>query len=212
VTEVTADSEGVIKYRLSFSPDPALPRRQLAELIAWQRILHALGLVGRDPARYGGLAYGNLSRRLADGGFAVSASQTGDRDEPGPDDYCRVSAWDSAHNHIVASGPARPSSESLTHAALYDADPAVGGVLHGHSPVIWQRREALDLAVTDPAVPYGTPAMAAEVTRLYHDQGFGGQGVLAMGGHQDGVLAFGATPDEAGWEMLLLLRRALSLA
>ena len=209
---MTGETEGGIKYRLTFTTGPALPRAQLAELIAWQQILHSLGLVGRDPARYGGLAYGNLSRRLPEGGFAISASQTGDLAGPTPEDYARVSAWDCAHNRIVASGPARPSSESLTHAALYDADPAIGCVLHVHSPAIWQSREQLGLASTVADVTYGTPAMAAEVTRLYREQALAGHGVLAMGGHADGVLSFGQDPDAAGRELILLLRRALCLA
>jgi len=205
------DDEGVIKYRLEFTPAPPLPAAKLTELIAWQRIARQLGLLGRDPARYGGLAYGNLSLRLADDGFVISATQSADVPDPGPEHYAQVSDWDCAGNRIVAQGPARPSSESLTHAALYDADPAIGCIIHGHAPTIWQRRDALGLASTAADVAYGTPAMATEVARLYRESGLAGHGTLAMGGHQDGVLAFGRDPDEAGWEMVLLLRRALSL-
>lgn len=203
-------AEGVIKYRLDFTPGSALPAAQLAELIAWQRILHRLGLVGRDPARYGGLAYGNLSRRLPEGGFAISASQTGDREQPTPEDYAHVIGWDCTQNRVVASGPAKPSSESLTHAALYDADPAIGCVLHLHAPDIWQQRVQLGLPGTASEVPYGTPEMAAEVGRLYREQGFAGHGALAMGGHLDGILAFGEDPDQAGSALMILLRRALT--
>jgi hypothetical protein len=204
--------EGVIKYRLDFTPAAPLSAALLTELIAWQRIARQLGLLGRDPARYGGLAYGNLSLRLADGGFAISATQSADVTNPEPEHYARVGAWDCAGNHVVAQGPARPSSESLTHAALYDADPAIGCIIHGHAPAIWQRRDALGMASTAPDVAYGTPAMATEVARLYRASGMAGHGTLAMGGHEDGVLAFGRDPDQAGWEMVLLLRRALSLS
>jgi len=203
--------EGVIKYRLDFTPGPALPTVQLTELIAWQHIARQLGLLGRDPTRYGGLAYGNLSLRLPNGGFAISATQSADVENPGPEHYAQVSDWDCAGNRITAIGPAPPSSESLTHAALYDADPAIGCIIHGHAPTIWQRRVALHLTSTAPDVAYGTPAMATEVARLYRESDLAGHGTLAMGGHQDGVLAFGRDPDEAGLEMLLLLRRALSL-
>jgi hypothetical protein len=203
--------EGVIKYQLAFTPGPALAAPLLAELIAWQRILHALGLLGRDPERYGGLAYGNLSIRLPDGGFAISASQTADRATPGVTDYALVTAWNSGTNRLTATGPARPSSESLTHAALYDADPAIGCVMHVHSPVIWRRRKALGLASTAPDIAYGTPEMAKAMVRLYRHGGFNGHGVLAMGGHQDGVVSFGGSPDEAGAQMLLMLRQALTV-
>lgn len=205
---MTVEAEGVVKYRLDFTPGPALPADCLAPLIAWQRTLHRLGLVGRDPARYGGLAYGNLSLRLADGGFAISATQTADVDRPTPDHYARVTAWDCAGNHIVATGPAPPSSESLTHAALYDADPAIGCVQHVHAPAIWANHARLGLAGTAADVAYGTPAMAAEVARLYRAQGFSGQGVLVMGGHTDGVLAFGPDADAAGQALMRVLERA----
>jgi hypothetical protein len=203
--------EGVIKYQLQFTPGPLPDGLPLAELIAWQRIMHDLGLLGRDPARYGGLAYGNLSLRIAGNGFVISASQTADQPRPTAQDFCLVTAWDCTGNRLVAQGPARPSSESLTHAALYDADPAIGCIIHGHSPEIWQGREPLGLATTTPEVAYGTPAMAREMARLYREQGFRGQGALAMGGHRDGVVGFGADPDAAGWALVQLLRRVRSL-
>lgn len=203
--------EGVIKYQLDFTVGQALEPSSLAELIAWQRMLQRLGLLGRDPNRYGGLAYGNLSQRVPGRGFVVSASQTGDRPLPDPDGYCLVTDWDCAANRIRARGPAKPSSESLTHAALYDADPDIGCIIHGHSPHIWQHRETLDLASTAERVAYGTPEMAIEMGRLYRERGFRGCGALAMGGHRDGVIGFGGTPDEAGWELVRLLRRAWCL-
>ncbi|HSJ49487.1 MAG TPA: class II aldolase/adducin family protein [Gammaproteobacteria bacterium] len=203
--------EGVIKFQLQFTPGSLPDGLPLAELIAWQRIMQKLGLLGRDPDRYGGLAYGNLSLRLENNGFVISASQCADRPRPTAKDYCLVTAWDCARNRLVAQGPAHPSSESLTHAALYDAEPTIGCIIHGHSPEIWQRREALRLASTRPEVAYGTPAMASEMVRLYREHGFRGRGTLAMGGHQDGIVSFGRTCDEAGWEMVRALRKALSL-
>lgn len=206
------EAEGVIKYRLEFTPGPPQGIDVLSELIGWQQILHTLGLLGRDSTRYGGLAYGNVSRRLPDGGFVISASQTGDLARPTPADYAVVRHWDCAGNHVSASGPAKPSSESLTHAALYDADPAIACVLHVHVPLVWQRRDRLGVASTAADVAYGTPAMAAEVTRLYRECGFAAQGILAMAGHTDGIVSFGPDPDQAGLPLIRLLRRALSAA
>jgi hypothetical protein len=202
--------EGVIKYQLHYTPGPLPDGLPLAELIAWQRIMRDLGLLGRDSARYGGLAYGNLSVRVVGSGFVISASQTADQARPTAQDYCLVTAWDCTGNRLVARGPARPSSESLTHAALYDADPAIGCIIHGHSPEIWQGRESLGLVSTRAEVAYGTPAMASEMARLYREHGFRGQGALAMGGHRDGIVGFGPGPDAAGWALVQLLRRARS--
>lgn len=204
------EREGVIKYRLEFTPGPPPGNDDLGELIAWHQILQRLGLVGRDPARYDGLAYGNLSRRLGGDGFVISASQTADRSIPTPQDYAVVSGWRCEENLVVASGPARPSSESLTHAALYDVDPAIGCVLHVHSPVIWERRDELGVPSTSDEVAYGTPAMARETEDIYLERHLAARGSLAMGGHRDGIVSFGHDVDEAGTEILLLLRRALT--
>jgi hypothetical protein len=40
--------------------------------------------------------------------------------------------------------------------------------------------------------------MAREVERLFIDADYLDTGVFAMGGHEDGVIAFGRTADEAG--------------
>jgi hypothetical protein len=207
---MAAADEGVVKYRLDYRPGPPLPAARLAALVAWQRILRDLGLVGRDPARYGGLAYGNLSVRLPEGGFAISASQTADRVAPGPSDYCRVIHWDCDANHLVAEGPARPSSESLTHAALYDSDPAIGCVLHCHAPAIWRQQVRLGLASTAADIAYGTPAMATEVARIHRRHDRDACGIMVMGGHQDGILSFGTHLDQAGCLLVTTLRKALS--
>jgi hypothetical protein len=51
--------------------------------------------------------------------------------------------------------------------------------------------------------------MALEVQRLYRESTLSGTGILAMGGHQDGVLAFGGTAGEAGETLVRYLARAL---
>jgi ribulose-5-phosphate 4-epimerase/fuculose-1-phosphate aldolase len=204
-----AQEEGIVKYQLDFTPGPALPETELAPLISWQRILLSLELTGRDPARYGGHAYGNLSLRT-EAGFIVSGTQRSDR-VPAPEHYCLVTGWDLAGNRVTARGPVEPSSECLTHAALYEADPAIGAIVHAHSPEIWKNHQELAMPMTDSEVAYGTPEMAAEVTRVYRDNELPGCGAIAMGGHLDGVLAFGQTLDQAGGAMVTLLARARQL-
>lgn len=206
------DTEGVIKYQLVFQPGPRLPSHGVQDLCRWQKQLQQHGLLGRDPTRYGGLAFGNLSRRLAAGGFIITASQQADCANPGPDHYAHVTNWHCAENRLVATGPAKPSSESLTHAALYDVDPRIGVIFHAHSPLLWQRRDQLGLASTANNIAYGTPAMATEVARLYQAHAFDGHGALTMGGHEDGILSFGRTVDEAGQMLLTLLKHAESLS
>lgn len=203
--------EGVIRFRADHRREvPPVGLAPLAEeLGGWQRVLRRLGVVGRDPDRYGGYAFGNLSACLAGGAapggrsFLVTGSQTmhpGDEDEAGAlDRWAVVERWDAAANRVESRGLVEPSSESLTHGALYDLDLplSVGAVFHAHAPDLWNRARDLGLPITDPAAECGTPELAREIARLGAAGALAG-GLLAMGGHEDGILAFGATPEEAG--------------
>jgi ribulose-5-phosphate 4-epimerase/fuculose-1-phosphate aldolase len=204
-----AKQEGVIKFDLDYTPGPALPAAALAELNAWRDHLFARQLIGQDPARYGGFGYGNLSCRLAPldalpnlRRFAISGTQTGHLAALGPEHYALVLACEPEHNRIVATGPIRPSSESLTHGAVYALDAALRCVLHVHSPELWQHAARLELPITDAAVPYGSPEMAAEVRRLFAETEVAARRVFAMGGHEDGIVAFGPTLQTAGDALL----------
>lgn len=211
------EREGVIKFDLQYRRSPPLARAALAELDAWRTILHRLGLIGRDPARYGGAGYGNVSMRLppfdAPAGarrFAISGTQTGELAALGPEHYAIVAAWVAGENRVVAEGPVPPSSESLTHGMLYDLDAAVRFVFHVHAPGIWRAAGALALPATDPAAAYGTPAMAEAVRELHARGALALPGLFVMGGHEDGVVAFAERADEAGALLVRTVARALA--
>jgi len=210
--------EGVIKYQLEFTPAPALPAAELVVINHWRALLYQHKLIGQDPARYGGYGYGNLSMRLApydappaSRRFVISGSQTGDLAQLAPEHYTIVSECYPAENRLVAHGPIRPSSESLTHAALYALDPAIRVVLHVHSPELWRAAAALAIPITDETVPYGTPAMAAEVARLYETTDLAQRRIFSMGGHEDGIFTFGETAEEAGDLLMAALAAAQSI-
>lgn len=203
-----SESEGVVKYRLDHRPGPLPPGTATDDLSRWFGRCRELGLIGRDPACYDGLAYGNISRRMATG-FLVSGTQTGGFDHLGPDDLALVTTYDLEANSLQSRGPARPSSEALTHAVIYRALAAVNAVIHVHAPAIWHQAAPLGLPGTPPDATYGTPAMARAVARLLAaDRAI--PGLVVMRGHEDGVLAYGADLDSAG--TLLLETRARALA
>jgi hypothetical protein len=54
--------------------------------------------------------------------------------------------------------------------------------------------------------------MALEVQRLYRESALPSLGILVMGGHEDGVVTFGASAEEAGGILVRQLARALVLA
>jgi ribulose-5-phosphate 4-epimerase/fuculose-1-phosphate aldolase len=206
-------NEGVIKFDLQFTAAAPGPGPGLDELTAWRRILRQLGLIGQDPARYGGCGFGNISRRLPPyeapanhRAFVISGSQTGHLEELSSAGFATVREYDAERNRVAATGPVKPSSESLTHGAVYNAGTDIRVIFHVHSPAIWRCAARLELPVTGIQFAYGTPAMAREIGRLIEAAGLMEAGVVAMGGHEDGVIAFGHTADQAG----SVLMRALA--
>jgi hypothetical protein len=68
----------------------------------------------------------------------------------------------------------------------------------------------LGLPRTAAEAGYGTPAMAEEVTRLWRERARRRTGVLVMGGHEDGVIAFGGNTEQAGLALLREYARSLA--
>ena len=195
------EREGVIKYRLDYTPSESCSQIVLDMIQQWRLTLFQLGLIGQDPDRYGGLGYGNISIRYGNG-FIISGTQTGERSQLTPEHYAIVEHCDPASNHIVASGPVKPSSEALTHGAVYALDDAIQAVIHIHSPEIWQKRHQLFLPETPAEVPYGTAEMAQAVERLWQEGAFKLSPVFAMAGHEDGIMSFGPDMTAAGMPLL----------
>ena len=188
-------SEGVIQYTLDFTRGALPADCDPTPLLDWFSRCRARNLIGQDPALYDGYAYGNISLR-APRGFIISGTQTGGKSTLQASDLAWVLDFDSATNQLRATGPARPSSEAMTHGEIYRALPEIAAVIHVHSPQLWQAAGALGLATTDPTVGYGTPAMADAVRQLLITRPSGG--VIAMGGHEDGIIAYGTDMDAAG--------------
>ena len=208
--------EGVIKFDLQYTESEAVAGVAIAELNTWRRVLWQLDLIGQHSGRYGGYGYGNVSQRMgrpdAPAGrrrFLISGTQTGMLKDLDASHYSIVNSYDAEHNRVVAEGPVRPSSESLTYGVVYDLDAAIQVVLHVHSPDIWQQAAALEIPVTDPAAEYGTPAMAAEVQRLFLASATGHSGIFSMGGHLDGIVSYGVSAGDAGSVLLQSLAAAL---
>ncbi|RME70408.1 MAG: class II aldolase/adducin family protein [Chloroflexi bacterium] len=213
-----SQQEGVVKFQLEFKPAPPLPFDTLAELDAWRRIMVLLELIGQSPDRYGGYGYGNISQRIppfdlppAQPRFVITGTQTGGLPHLSAGHYVTVLECYPEENRVVAEGPIRPSAESLTHWMVYTQDPQARWVMHAHSPHIWRHAAALNLPVTRPDVPYGTPEMAAEVGRLFAETDVQARGIFSMGGHEDGIIAFGPTAAAAGMVLVTTLAQAMAL-
>jgi ribulose-5-phosphate 4-epimerase/fuculose-1-phosphate aldolase len=214
--EPAPGSEGVIKFQMRYTPGPPLPAEALRELNAWRKILVMLEVVGATPTRYDGYGFGNISCRLEPWKakptcrrFAITGTQTGEIADLTPEHYVVVDECYPAQNLTVASGPVRPSSESMTHGAVYALNSRIRWVMHGHSPHIWHAAQRLAIPVTRADVPYGTPEMSGEVARLWRESDMRRRRIFSMGGHEDGIVTFGRTASEAGQVLLDALAASL---
>lgn len=203
--------EGVIKFHVEHETNVCCSESDILELTKWRKGLRIAGLVGQDLARYGGLGFGNLSKRMGDGTFLITASQTGHLESLAPEGYVRIMDFDPGQNLVWSKGIQHPSSETMTHLAAYGANRRIHFVYHVHCPEIWNAKEELDLPITDPAIECGTVEMFYEVLWLLRDGRKYQKGILAMGGHTDGLLAWGETADEPGFNLLSFLSRATGL-
>lgn len=213
-----SEKEGVIKYDFEYTESPPLEFIELNELNAWRNILYLLNLIGQDPDRYDGYGYGNLSRRLNakeknaySGEFVISGTQTGYLPELKNHHYVVITQCDPDQNKIKATGPIKPSSETLTHGAIYQARVDIKFVFHVHSPEIWKNARHLNIPETVESVEYGTPDMANEIKRLMSDTADTEDHIFCMKGHKDGVITFGKTAEEAGCTLVSYYSRALQV-
>lgn len=197
--------EGVIKYDLVFCEVELCFEHDFSSLSRWHHRFKQAGILGQDAERYDGLGFGNISERIDDSSFLISGTQTGYLAELAPSDYALVTNADVSINRIEARGQVKPSSEALTHAAVYALNTEVRYVFHVHSADIWNRRSALCLPQTGAEIPYGTPEMADEMKRLNRQGLFQDRQVFAMAGHEDGIIGFGSLADDVGKAIMGLL-------
>ncbi len=185
---------GSVKFKCEQVPIEISRFAGFAEVNRYRRELLALGVIGVDAS---GVGFGNLSiRNGATAQFYITGSATGRIPELLPADYARVVAYDFARNWLQCEGSTIASSESLTHAAVYESDPTARAVIHCHDIKLWAA--LLDKAPTTPKrVEYGTPEMAYAVRRLFEDTDVEKRKVFVMAAHDGGLVTFGRNLKDA---------------
>lgn len=184
--------EGYVKYHSQWIEAEPIKAEVVTELCYWRDRLFKAGLIGMDSA---GVGFGNISIRC-DEGFIISGTQTGGITTITPEHFTTVTEVDISANSLICRGPIQASSEAMTHAAIYRCNTAVQAVIHVHDNHRW--KQLLNVApTTDASVPYGTPEMAWEIERLFHEQPLGSSSIVVMAGHADGIIAFGKNLQEA---------------
>jgi L-ribulose-5-phosphate 4-epimerase len=166
----------------------------LAELNVYRRKLLDLRLIGVDP---NGIGFGNLSvRDGATDNFYITGSATGGIHELTVADCAKVVECDFERNRIRYEGSALPSSESLTHAAIYESDETAGAVMHCHDSRLWAA-VLNEAPTTSKAADYGSDEMANEIMQLFTRTDVESRKIVVMAGHEAGILTFGKDLEEA---------------
>lgn len=195
------NDEGVIKYRQkNFIQIDKLLTIEYHKLEIWREKLFKLGLIGEYPTSKVG--YGNLSlaqdyskfHQSQERQFVVTGTQTGALAQLTGKHYTRVLDYDLENFEIHIMGPIPASSEALTHAAFYRVNSKIQAVFHIHHPLIW--RELLkDEETRIPPVEYGTSQMAMMAAEHAIKKS---EGIFAMSGHEEGVIAYAENMERAG--------------
>jgi len=197
--------DGVIKYHVEHTFEPATTFDDYSSLEALRTRLFALGLIGETSD---GIGYGNLSHRVkATSSFFITATQTGKLSQLTSLQYSLIENYSFETFTVFSKGEHKPSSEALSHAMIYAIHPDITTVVHVHSAGLWQFMKSRgDLATT---AEYGTTQMTEEIASLYQTRDPFTHNSFVMLGHEDGIIAFGKSIEEAEQSLYRIVREYL---
>lgn len=210
---MTIIDDGVIKFSFSeFIKTEKLPENEYINLEVQRKKLFALNLIGEYlPEKIG---FGNISikkdylnfKKTDFPQFLISGTQTGGDANLDGGGYTRVIDCDLEKQSVACHGPIKASSESLTHGAIYLACPKVTAIVHVHHTELWNKMLTKDYDRTSADTPYGTTEMANEVLKIAEGKK---SGTLIMEGHQDGIIFFSDTIEDATSMAIETLKKEL---
>ena len=194
--------DGYIKFTCHLiSEKIVIPSSLFDPLNFWREEMWQKSFIGAYPD---GIGFGNISIRVPQSDqFYISGTATGTLPELAQIHYPLVERFDLDENILWCRGLVKASSESMSHGAIYSVDSEIGAVVHIHNRQLWDKY--LDvLPTTAKEVEYGTPEMAYEIIRLMGLPETQNKKVFVMGGHAEGIVAFGKTVEEAARIILAL--------
>lgn len=195
--------DGVIKYKIDWTDTDCITESEIKTINFYRQLLWQKKLIGEDE---NGIGYGNISFRDPKNAahFIVSGTQTGKHEWLKNTQYAKVTYWNIKNNSIFCQGKTKASSEALTHANLYQKVTDCQVVIHIHNSFIWHSYYNI-FPTTSKEIVYGSPEMAETVQFLISKNNsklF--SNILIMGGHQDGVLAYGNDFDSVTQQLIQL--------
>jgi L-ribulose-5-phosphate 4-epimerase len=194
--------EGYIKFSCNWIRGEGGPEELVEKINKVREKLVARGWIGAYPD---GIGFGNISVRTNGLEFLITGSATGGIEKLNRNHYSLVKEYNIRKNSLTCVGPVKASSESLTHAMTYECSPETNAVIHIHSDELWEKL-LHNAPTTSVDAAYGTPEIAEEIRKLFNEKKVLKEKIIVMGGHPEGILAFGRDPDEA---MDIILKKLL---
>ena len=186
--------EGYIKFNCNWIKTNLIPEDKAVAINVWRDIMYKQGFIGVYDD---GIGFGNISVRCEDQTFLITGSSTGEFEKLNENHYSLVTNYNLLQNSLTCKGPIKASSESLTHALIYECSPETNAVIHIHNIDMWNNL-IHKVPTTKIEATYGTPEMANEIKRLFSESEVAAEKIIVMGGHKEGIISFGSTLEEAG--------------
>lgn len=190
--------EGYIKFNFKRIPSDDIPLDKVASLNIWREVMYNKGFIGMYP---NGIGFGNISMRCNKIKFLISGTASGGLPILNTSHYALVTNYDLKTNNLICEGQIDASSESLTHALIYECSPSTNAVIHIHNAALWKRLMH-EVPTSNNQIPYGTPEMANEIKRLFNETNLSNEKIIVMGGHEEGIISFGKNLEEAASVLL----------
>ena len=186
-------NEGYIKFDCNFSKINCIGKNDIIELNHYRQKLYQLGMIGKDS---GNISFGNLSQRINSRQFIITGTNTGGIKNLKCEHYSEIIDWNIDNNSVLCEGLIKASSESLSHAAIYEILPEINSVIHIHNKIFWNKFVG-KLPTTKFSAAYGTVELAKEIQLLIKNSLAQKEKIIIMEGHVDGIILFGKTFNDA---------------
>lgn len=174
-------TDGYIKFNIHLKKEKKFDKKDIKELNKYRQKLKEMNLIGIKENNVG---FGNISQKFKNG-FIITASKTGGIKKLSIKDYSYVYDYDLNKNELFCKGYKNASSESLSHAAVYESNNKINSVIHIHSIDLWKKYYN-KLPTTSIDAKYGTVEMAKQIKEKIKKE----SGVIIMGGHEEGIITY----------------------
>ncbi len=192
--------DGYIKFKCNFEKIDCIKFEDISNIIEIRNRLYKHKLIGCYPNN---IAFGNISKRMTSKSFIITGTNTSCKAKISERDFSYVVNWNIKQNTITCKGLIQASSESLSHAAIYEILPDAYCVIHIHNNKLWEKYLNI-LPTSIQTAQYGTPEIALSIQQLIRKQPL--NNTIVMGGHPDGIISWDLSPEKVFQNIINILK------